>query len=78
MKIKSILVANRGEIAIRVFETAKRMGIKTVCLLGKDGGKLKGMSDAEIIVRHNETPRIQEAHITALHIIAGIIEEEIS
>ncbi len=27
MKIKSILVANRGEIAIRVFKTAKKMGI---------------------------------------------------
>jgi len=32
MKIKSILVANRGEIAIRVFETAKKMGIKTFAI----------------------------------------------
>ncbi len=32
MKIKSILVANRGEIAIRVFETAKKMGIKTYAI----------------------------------------------
>lgn len=28
-KIKSILIANRGEIAIRISETAKKMGIKT-------------------------------------------------
>lgn len=29
MKIKSILIANRGEIAVRINETAKKMGIKT-------------------------------------------------
>ena len=29
MKIKSILIANRGEIAIRVIQTAKKMGIET-------------------------------------------------
>ncbi len=32
MEIKKILVANRGEIAIRVMTTAKKMGIKTVAI----------------------------------------------
>jgi acetyl-CoA carboxylase biotin carboxylase subunit len=30
MKIKCLLIANRGEIAVRIHETAKRMNIKTV------------------------------------------------
>ena len=30
--MKKILVANRGEIAIRVMKTAKHMGIKTVAI----------------------------------------------
>ncbi len=32
MNIKKILVANRGEIAIRVMKTAQKMGIKTVAI----------------------------------------------
>ena len=29
MKIKSILIANRGEIAIRIIRTARKMGIRS-------------------------------------------------
>lgn len=32
MKIKNILIANRGEIAIRIINTARRMGIKTTVI----------------------------------------------
>jgi 3-methylcrotonyl-CoA carboxylase alpha subunit len=36
MKIKKILVANRGEIALRVLKTAKEMGIKVVTVYADD------------------------------------------
>jgi len=37
MKIKKILIANRGEIALRIIRTCKEMGIKTVTLCPQKG-----------------------------------------
>ncbi|MFP5458053.1 MAG: acetyl/propionyl/methylcrotonyl-CoA carboxylase subunit alpha [Bacteriovoracia bacterium] len=40
MKIKKILIANRGEIAVRVIKSARAMGIKTIALYADDDAKL--------------------------------------
>jgi len=37
MSIRKILIANRGEIALRIIRTCKEMGIKTVTILPKKG-----------------------------------------
>lgn len=51
--------------------------IITAGLLGKDGGKLAGLVDYPIIVPSDVTARIQESHITLIHIICEIVEERI-
>ena len=49
---------------------------KTLFLLGKDGGKAKGVADFEIIVAHRDTARIQEAHTLILHALLEVVERE--
>lgn len=60
---------------IEAFAASKRMGLKTVALLGKNGGKLKGVADLELIIEQFQTSdRIQEAHMIAIHIIIEMVE----
>ncbi|WP_136513222.1 D-sedoheptulose 7-phosphate isomerase [Geomonas edaphica] len=55
-------------------EAARRLGARTVALLGKDGGSIKGVAELSLIVPSNDTPRIQEGHITMIHIICDLVE----
>ena len=59
---------------INASKTANQMGIKTIGLLGKDGGDLKPLCDYNIIVPSDVTARIQEAHILIGHAFCAGIE----
>lgn len=60
---------------IKAVEAAKKLGMKTLVLLGKDGGKLKGMCDYEFIIPGETSDRIQEIHMMILHIIIEGVEK---
>ncbi len=72
----AITTSGKSPNVIRAIETAKGMGIYTIGLLGKGGGKAKELVDLAIVVPSDDTARIQESHITIGHIIAEIIEED--
>lgn len=56
-------------------EAAHKQGLRTVCLLGRDGGKLAGKGRREMIVACQETARIQEAHQVILHLLLEMVEQ---
>lgn len=56
---------------------AQKMGLHTVALTGRTGGKLKSRVDYCICAPSQETPRIQECHILIGHIIAELAESAI-
>jgi len=62
---------------LNAFESAKKKGITTVALTGRDGGKMAKLADISLIVPSDSTPRIQESHILIGHILCDIIEKEI-
>ena len=69
-----ISTSGNSENVVRALAKAKKLGIKTVSLLGKNGGKLKDFCDYEIIVPGETTDRIQELHIMVLHVVIETVE----
>lgn len=55
---------------------AKALGLKIIGLTGKDGGKLKQISDEVIIAPSNETYMIQEYHLPIYHTLCLMLEEK--
>jgi len=64
---------------INAFKAAKEKNIITLCLNGKNGGKIKelGLADIDIIIPSQNTARIQESHITIIHTLCKLIEDNL-
>jgi D-sedoheptulose 7-phosphate isomerase len=56
---------------------AKELGIVPLGLLGGDGGSIAARCDHAIIVPSSDTQRVQEAHITIIHILCALIENKL-
>lgn len=61
----------------RALEVARERGIRSVALLGRDGGETRGLADVELIVPGTATARIQEAHKVLIHLLTGGVEERL-
>jgi D-sedoheptulose 7-phosphate isomerase len=56
-------------------QKARQMGLYTIALSGGAGGKMKTAAEISLIVPSQQTPRIQEVHITIGHVICELVEE---
>ena len=71
-----ISTSGNSKNIIEACKAARKKGMKSVCLLGKDGGSLKDLCDIPIIVPHDGfADRIQEVHTRVIHIMIRGIEE---
>ncbi len=73
----AISTSGNSENVINAVESAKKKGMKTIGLLGKNGGKLKDMVDIALIVDSQISDRIQEVHIKCIHIFIEGIERNL-
>jgi D-sedoheptulose 7-phosphate isomerase len=69
--------SGNSENVIRAFEAARKKGIQTVALLGRDGGELKTLADLAIVVPAQTSDRIQEMHIKIIHTVIESVERRL-
>jgi len=72
-----ISTSGNSENVLDAVKCATKLGIKTIGLLGKDGGLLAIECDLSIVVPNQITARIQEAHILIGHTICGAVEQKL-
>jgi len=72
-----VAISTSGNSAnvIAAVEVARGLGIGTIGLLGRDGGRLRELCSQAVVVPSAVTARIQEAHILIGHSWCGLIEQ---
>jgi phosphoheptose isomerase len=70
-----ISTSGKSKNVLAAVQQAKRQGGFTIGLLGKDGGIIAPEVDLALIVPSAATERIQEVHITLIHIWCEMLEQ---
>src|SRR6266852_470535 len=70
----AISTSGNSPNVVRALESARKLGLATIGLSGKSGGKMAALVDICLCVPSDSTPRIQEAHALIIHILSGIVE----
>lgn len=65
-----------SENIVKAVKAARKKGAMVISLTGRTGGKLKKVSDTCICVPSDDTPRIQECHQLAAHVMCEMVERE--
>jgi D-sedoheptulose 7-phosphate isomerase len=73
-----ISTSGQAKNIISALKKAREKGAFTVALTGTKGNNLKELADICLMVQSDDTPRIQEAHITIIHIICKLVEDELT
>jgi len=64
---------NSGNI-LHALDAADKIGLTTIALLGKDGGKARGRASVEMVVDESVTARVQEAHQLLYHSLCQAVD----
>lgn len=73
----AISTSGNSRNILKAVRLAHLRKIKVIGLTGKNGGKLKSLSDLPLVIPSHNTQRIQELHIAIGHIICNIVEREL-
>jgi len=71
----AISTSGHSANVLAAMQEAMNIGMETIALTGRDGGKMTLHADFCINIPHASTARVQEMHITCLHLLCSIIDE---
>ena len=72
-----ITTSGKSPNVLKAFTVAKKKGAVTIGLTGEKGKSMVKKTDYCLVIPSEYTPRVQEGHITSLHIICELIEKEL-
>ena len=72
----AISTSGNSDNVVYAVEVAKILGVTTISLTGRHGGKLKHISDVTICAPADETFKIQELHLPIYHALCIAAENE--
>jgi D-sedoheptulose 7-phosphate isomerase len=73
----AISTSGRSPNLLRAIAAARQRGLVVIGLLGKTGGEMAKSCDVVLRAPADSTPLIQQLHITAAHIMCGLVEERL-
>lgn len=71
----AITTSGHSSNVIKALDAAKKKKLKTIIFTGAKGEKLASKASYSFVVPSDNTPRIQETHITLGHVICLMVEE---
>lgn len=72
--LMAISTSGNSPNVLSALKAARRMGIYCALLTGGDGGKGQEMVDLCLLANAGSTPRIQEVHIFAGHLVCQLVD----
>lgn len=76
--IFAISTSGNSENVLEGIKAARVKKVPVIALLGRDGGSIAAQADIPIVVRGESTARIQEVHVTIIHIICKLVEDALA
>jgi phosphoheptose isomerase len=72
--IVGITTSGRSRNVLEAFGTARGAGMRTIGILGGDGGAAAALCDIPVIAASEDTQRIQEVHTLVIHLVCELVE----
>ena len=75
--LMAISTSGKSPSILKAMQAARERGMFVIGFTGKAGGEMPPLADLMLHVPSDATPLIQQVHITAAHIVCGLVEERL-